>query len=74
MEKLPAFTFSFIFMRDLTKSQIDDFNVWITSYNGECPRWDRNHELLIPYEVYDCWLRYNEDKLLIEKMKEVMNK
>lgn len=70
MERIPKKTFEFIFKRELTQVEQAAFDSWIPTYNGDFMRWSINHEILIPYEVYESFVRHQEDNFLLEKLRE----
>ena len=73
MYKLPKLTFEFIY-----KSKLGDdivaFDAWAPTFNGEWNDWQNNCQVLIPYNVYESFCRYQEDQRLIQKLKEITEK
>lgn len=74
MLKLPKLTLEFIYAKNLTKEESDSFNLWIKTFKGEHQYIAINNEILIEYNVYESFCRYEQDMKLLQSLKQLINK
>jgi hypothetical protein len=75
MRKLPRRTFDYVNARELTEQEYTKFEFWLkANWKGDYHHWTDNQVILIPYNAYESWVKYESDIELLAAIQELTNR
>lgn len=73
MKKLPKSVFEYVMVRDIDSDDMDRFDAWVKRQTPETLKhyyhWTLNQQLLIPYHIYEMWVRFEDDMALLTTLQ-----
>lgn len=71
MEKLPSNQIQFIYAKDLSETEYEQFKAWSKGYSGEFHHYTDNAQILIPYNVYETWWEERSNAEMVKRFREM---